>query len=188
MTSNFEKKNSFGEVINLRDRDFFKFEEKASEIRNQYVAEHPDCDVERDEDLEKLMSNLLIENVKIGITDKGNISKTFCGHKLTENREKKTNTLIGISLTLYGNYENKKRTYNNLTTFNEWYEKKLKECEEKTNKTETKTEEKSSSSFDSVVFSIDGNDYCFEGLSGMKFVFKKNGDNGLKFELNKLVG
>lgn len=174
---------------NNRDRDFFKFEEMSNQTIQKYWNDHPECKDTLDEGLESILSNLLIENVKIRVSEKGNIVKTLCGHKLTENRNK-DKSLKGISLTLFGNYENKKRTYNDFSVFNEWYEKELNKCKGQLNKTTTTTEveQTSPSGFGSVVLSIDGNDYCFEGLTGVKFVIKKNGDEGLKLGLERLVG
>ena len=176
---------------NNRDRDFFKFEEMSNQTIQKYQEEHPDCDVRSDEGLEKVLSNLLIENVKMKVSDKGNIVKTLCGHKITENRNK-DNSLKGITITLYGDYENKKRSYDNLTSFNKWYEKELKKCQNVLNKDNTTTstveEDKNTvKSFGRVVLSIDGNDYCFEGLSGVRFVISKNGEEGLRLGLERLV-
>lgn len=181
--------NTFGEVINLRDGDFFKFEEKSEKIRNQYMSEHPNCDGQRDPGLEKVLSDLLIESVKISLTEKGNVSKNFFGHKINEIRDKKTKELEGISITLYGKYKDKTREYTGLSTFNNWYEKKIMDCQklklkDKGNKEVVKTSKNNGS----VVFSLMGNDYCFEGLNGMRFVFNKNGDSGIKFKIEELVG
>ena len=180
-------------VINNRDRDFFKFEEMANQTINKYVEEHPNCDVNSDKGLCDVLSDILIQNVKVFITDKGNISKTLCGHKIKDARNK-DNSLKGITITLYGNYENKMRVYENLTKFNEWYEREIKKCQSKLNKTDEKRSvevssqtQTETSDFNSVVFSFNGNDYCFEGLSGYKFVFKKDGDNGIRFSLDRLV-
>ena len=86
------------------------------------------------------------------------------------------------------------RVYENLTKFNEWYEREIKKCQSKLNKTDEKRSvevssqtQTETSDFNSVVFSFNGNDYCFEGLSGYKFVFKKDGDNGIRFSLDRLV-
>lgn len=180
--------------INNRDRDFFKFEEMSKQIVNKYVEEHPNCDVNSDDGLRKILSDLLIQNVKVSVTESGNVSKNLFGHKIKDLRYK-DNSLKGICVTLYGNYEEKTREYNNLDEFNKWYENEIKKCQKRLNKTEeketvevTSRTQKETSSFNSVVFSIEGNDYCFEGLTGCKFVFKKNGDNGIRFSLERLVG
>lgn len=90
----------------------------------------------------KILSNLLIETIKISPSKKGGVNKNFLGHKVKEIGVPSKN-FTGISITLYGKYVKEKALhFEHFTTFNEWYEEEVKKCREECNKKITLTETK----------------------------------------------